>query len=203
MADEQTTPDVSLPFWMAGAELTKLATAAQKWFSLLMGWAIWPAKQMDPETCTETVLDLIAWQRDIDRFDGEPLDLYRLRVKYAYINAKDSGSVAGFKRIFERLGVGYVEIEERMDGRDWDVIGLNLSDTQLADNQDLLQELIQHYGRTCRRYEWTIITPETLSLRIETFDNDYQTICASVPPLSIGPRLEEFNNDSAVIAAKL
>lgn len=203
MADEQTTPEISLPFWMGGPELTKLAKAARRWFALLMGWAIWPARQMDPETCTETVLNLIAWQRDIDRFDGEPLSLYRLRVKYAYANARDAGSVAGFKRIFQRLGVGYVEIEERMDGRDWDVIGLPLSDSQLADNQDLLQELIQHYGRTCRRYEWTIITPETVSLRVETFDNEYQTLCASVPPLSAGPTLRGFDHDHAVIAAKL
>lgn len=203
MADEQTTPEVTLPFWMSGPELTKLAKAAQKWFSRVMAWAIWPAQQMNPETCTETVLDLIAWQRDIDRFDGEPLALYRLRVKYAYANARDAGSVEGFKRIFQRLGVGYIEIEERMEGRDWDVLAIHLSDTQLADNQDLLQVLIQHYGRTCRRYEWTIITPMTINTRVETFDNDYQAICASVPPLTIGPRLEEFNNDSAVITAQL
>lgn len=203
MADEQTSPDVSLPFWMAGPELTKLAKAAQRWFSLVMQWAIWPVQQMDPDTCTEAVLNLIAWQRDIDRFDGEPLALYRLRVKYAYANARDAGSVEGFKRIFQRLGVGYIEIDERMDGRDWDVLAIRLSDTQLADNQALLQVLIQHYGRTCRRYEWTIITPLTISTRVETFDNDYQAICAAVPPLSVGPRLEEFNNDSAVIAAGL
>jgi len=203
MADEQTTPEVSLPFWMSGPELAKLARAAQKWFSLLMSWAIWPVRQMDPDTCTETVLDLIAWQRDIRRFEGEPLALYRKRVKYAYANARDAGSVAGFKRIFQRLGVGYIEIEERMAGRDWDVISLSLSDSQLAENQDLLQVLIQHYGRTCRRYEWTIITPLSLSIRIEEFNNDFQTICASVPPLTIGPRFEEFNNDSAVVSAKL
>lgn len=188
---------------MSGPELVKLAKAAQQWFSLLMGWAIWPVRQMDPDTCTETVLDLIAWQRDIRRFEGEPLALYRKRVKYAYANARDAGSVAGFKRIFQRLGVGYVEIEERMAGREWDVISLSLSDSQLAENQDLLQVLIQHYGRTCRRYEWTIITPLSLSIRIEEFNNDFQTLCASVPPLTIGPRFEEFNNDSAVVSAKL
>ncbi len=203
MAHEQTTPDITLPFWMAGPELTKLARAAQTWFSLLMGWAIWPAQQMDPETCTELVLNLIAWQRDITRFEGEPLALYRLRVKYAYANATDAGSVAGFKRIFQRLGVGYLETEERMPGRDWDIIALYLSDSQLGDNQDLLQVLIQHYGRTCRRYEWTIISPLPITMRIETFDNDSQTICATVPPLTIGPRFEEFNHDSAVISAKL
>jgi hypothetical protein len=202
MADE-TTPTVSLPFWMSGPELKKLAEAARRWFGLLMGWAVWPVSQMDPETCSESVLNLVAWQRDIGRFDGESLDLFRKRVKYAYVNARDAGSVEGFKRIFQRLGVGYVEVEERMDGRDWDVLAIHLSDTQLADNQDLLQVLIQHYGRTCRRYEWTIITPLTIAARLETFDNDYQTICATVPPLVIGPRLNEFNNDSAVIAAKL
>jgi len=203
MTETPTPPEVNLSFWMSGPELTKLAKAAQNWFAKLMAWAIWPAQQMDPETCTETVLDLIAWQRDIDRFNGEPLLLYRKRVKYAYANAKDAGSVAGFKRIFMRLGVGYVKIEERLPGRDWDIISLNISDSQLAKNQDLLRVLLQHYGRTCRRYEWTIITPLTIQTRVETFDNDSQVICASVPPLTIGPRLHEFNNDQAVISAKL
>ncbi|SOB60527.1 Phage protein [Pseudodesulfovibrio profundus] len=192
-----------LPFWMSGAELTKLSKAAAIWFDQIMEWASWPAQQMDPETCVEPVLNLIAWQRDIDRFNGEPLELFRKRVKYAYVNARDAGSVEGFKRIFQRLGVGYIEIEERMPGRDWDVLAILLSDSQLADNQDLLQVLIQHYGRTCRRYEWTIITPLPTSIRVETFDNDYQTINATVPPLGVGPCLHEINNDQAVVFAKL
>ncbi|EDV6094794.1 hypothetical protein AA490_005094, partial [Salmonella enterica subsp. enterica] len=71
--------------------------------------------------CAESILNLIAWQYDISRFDGESLPLYRKRVKYAFINAQDAGSVAGFKAIFERLEIGFVEIQERQPGIDWDI----------------------------------------------------------------------------------
>ncbi|HBL8998422.1 TPA: hypothetical protein LTW94_004423, partial [Enterobacter hormaechei] len=67
----------------------------------------------DPLTCTEPVLNLIAYDRDISRFSGEPLSLYRKRVAYAFINARDAGSVEGFINIFSRLGIGYVELVER------------------------------------------------------------------------------------------
>lgn len=167
---------VSLPFWLSQVTVSKLATAAADWFSLLQEWACWPLKQQNPETCCESVLNLLAWQRDITRFTDEPLPLFRKRVKYARINAVDSGSVAGFKRIFMRLGIGYVEIEERMDGVDWDIVDIQLSDNQLAENQTLLGVLIQHYGRTCRRYRWRIITPVPVAVQAVEFNNDYQTM---------------------------
>ncbi len=53
-------------------------------------------------------------------------------MKYAFINAKDSGSVAGFIAIFERLGIGNVLIKERQPHIDWDVIILVLNDEQLT-----------------------------------------------------------------------
>lgn len=169
---------MQLPFWFSKEQISALAAACSQWFAKLTEWAMWPAVQSNPETCAEGVLNLIAWQRDIDRFKGEPLSLFRKRVKYAYINAKDAGSVAGFKRIFMRLGIGYVEIEERMDGVDWDVMDIQLSDSQLAENQRLLTVLIQHYGRTCRRYRWTVITPVPLQITAIEFNNDYQDILA-------------------------
>ncbi|EOF6267785.1 hypothetical protein ACK1GW_005077, partial [Salmonella enterica] len=69
---------------------------------------------------------------------GESLSLYRKRVKYAFINAQDAGSVAGFKAIFERLEIGFVEIQERQPGIDWDIILLRLTDSQVSDNTALL-----------------------------------------------------------------
>lgn len=176
MAEKKPT----LPFWFSDAEVSKLAAAAGNWFAKLREWAMWPAMQADPETCGEAVLRLIAWQRDIDRFDGEPLALFRKRVKHARVNAVDAGSAAGFRRIFMRLGIGWVELDERMDGRDWDVVAIRLSDSQLAENQKLLDVLIQHYGRTCRRYEWTVITPVTLGTRAHEFGADYLTTTAKL-----------------------
>ena len=171
---------IQLPFWMSKEEFESLAATSKIWFDKLQTWAMWPAMQMDPETCVETVLNLIAYQRDIDRFEDEPLTLYRKRVKYAYINAKDAGSVAGFKRIFMRLDIGYVEIMERIPGMDWDIIDIELSDSQLAKNQRLLEELIQHYGRTCRRYRYSIITPVPMQIAVTEFNNDYQTVSAKL-----------------------
>ena len=194
---------MGLPFWFSEEQVNKLRAAAAIWFDLLQQWAMWPAMQMDPETCCEQVLDLIAWQRDITRFNGEPLSLYRLRVKYAYANARDAGSVAGFKRIFMRLGIGYVEIEERMPDRDWDIVAIQLTDSQLSENQDLLEVLIQHYGRTCRRYEWTILTPLSIRVWAHEFMGDYQLMHAKIPANCIALRVHDLTNDYQTVEASL
>lgn len=171
---------LGLPFWLDGPELAKLKAAAQAWWTKVEGWLRWPLLQMDADTCHLTILDLLAWQRDITRFKGEPEALYRLRVKYAFINAVDAGSTAGMKRILQRLGVGYVEIEERHPDRDWDVVLLQLSNTQLAENPELLRVLIQQYGRTCRRYDFVTITTVVLRVVAIDFNDDQQTLVASL-----------------------
>ncbi|MGP3790299.1 phage tail protein [Pseudomonas sp. B392_1p] len=171
---------IDLPFWLSGPELTKLKLAAERWWQQVAEWLRWPLLQMDPETCHLAILDLIAWQRDIDRFKGEPESLYRLRVKHAFINAVDAGSTAGMKRVLVRLGVGYVEILERQDGRDWDIVLLRLSDSQLSQNPELLRVLVQQYGRTCRRYEFETVTPIRLRMGIVDFNDDQQTLIAKL-----------------------
>ncbi|ATR85173.1 phage tail protein [Pseudomonas sp. HLS-6] len=171
---------LDLKFWLAGTELTKLKDAAQGWWENVEGWLRWPLLQMDADSCHLVVLDLLAWQRDITRFKGEPESLYRLRVKHAFINAVDAGSTAGMKRILVRLGVGYVEIDERMPDRDWDVVLLRFSDSQLSQNPELLRVLIQQYGRTCRRYDFVTITPVTMNVAVVDFNDDQQTLVASL-----------------------
>lgn len=171
---------LKLPFWLDGKELNRLKTASQSWWEKVEGWMQWPLLQMDAETCHLTVLDLLAWQRDISRFKDEPESLYRLRVKFAFINAVDAGSTAGLKRILQRLGVGYVEIDERLPDRDWDVVLLRLSDSQLSQNPELMRVLIQQYGRTCRRYDFVTITPVSLRIVAVDFNDDQQTLVASL-----------------------
>lgn len=171
---------LNLPFWLDGPQLTKLKAASQAWWERVEGWLQWPLLQMDADTCHLTVLDLLAWQRDISRFKDEPESLYRLRVKFAFINAVDAGSTAGLKRILQRLGVGYVEIDERMPDRDWDVVLLRLSDSQLSQNPELMRVLIQQYGRTCRRYDFVTITPVSLRIVAVDFNDDQQTLVASL-----------------------
>ncbi|MGC9744422.1 phage tail protein [Pseudomonas sp. P1B16] len=169
---------LKLPFWLDGVELTKLKNAAQAWWEKVEQWLKWPLLQIDAETCHISVLDLLAWQRDIQRFQGEPETLYRLRVKYAFINAVEAGSTAGMIRIFQRLGIGYVEIQERLPDQDWDIVSLLLSDSQLSQNPVLLRVLIQQYGRTCRRYEFSTITPVSMAVCLAEFNDDQVTLSA-------------------------
>src|SRR5690606_11610635 len=103
-----------------------------------------------------------------------------LRVKYAFINSLDAGTTAGLKRVLQRLGIGYVEIEERIEGRDWDVVLLHLTDSQLSANPELLRILVHQYGRTCRRYDFVTITPVRLAVALADFNDDQQTLVASL-----------------------
>lgn len=190
---------LELPFWLNGKELTKLKAACQRYWEKVQGWLTWPLLQLDPLTCQLDILNLLAWQRDITRFKNEPEHLYRLRVKYAYINAVDAGSVAGFIRIFERLEIGYTELDERQEGRDWDIVTVNLTDSQVANNHDLLMTIIYMYGRTCRRYEFSIINPLELHRGLAEFSNDYMTFGATAKldgEADIKRAVGSLNNDN-------
>lgn len=196
---------LNLPFWLSGAELTKLKAAAQAWWDRVEGWLRWPLLQLDPATCHPTILDLLAWQRDIARFKGEPESLYRLRVTHAFVNAVDAGSTAGFKRIMQRLGVGYVRIEERLPDRDWDVVQLHLSDSQLSENPSLLSLIVQHYGRTCRRYEFVSTSAVTLRLAAYEFNHDQLTLVAKfddTQSVSLSMAAAEFNHDQLTLVTR-
>ena len=184
---------LTLPFWMNKGEPGALLSAARKFWLRVWQWISWPLDQFDPLTCSEPLLTLIAYQRDISRFNGEPLKLFRRRVAYAFINASDAGSVAGFIAIFERLGIGYVEIVERQPGIDWDVITVRVSDGQLAASPDLLMQIIQQYGRTCRRYRFEVMTINGLAIRAGWYGGDYITWVATLPYNSamFGAKLED------------
>ncbi|ELY6322053.1 phage tail protein [Cronobacter turicensis] len=162
-----------LPFWMNEGEPAALLRAARRFWVLAYGWVTWPVSQFDPLTCAEPLLNLLAYDRDVTRFDGEPLALFRKRVAYAFVNARDAGSVEGFISIFERLGIGYVELQERQPGIDWDVILVRVTDGQLADNSQLMIQIIRQYGRTCRRYQFEVITSESLAIRAGWDQGEY------------------------------
>ena len=179
---------LKLPSWMDSGEPAKLLRASVRFWSQVYEWVTWPLEQFDPLTCAEPLLNLLAWERDITRFNGEPLSLYRKRVNYAFINAQDAGEIAGFIAIFSRLGIGYVELLERQDGLDWDVIVVRVTDSQVADNSDLLLEIIRKYGRTCRRYQFEVITSLPLHIHIGWHQGEY--ICY---PASLG----DINTESS------
>ena len=186
---------MALPFWMSKGEPGKLLAVMRRFWAEVYGWITWPVNQFDPLVCPEPLLNLLAYDRDITRFDSEPLELFRKRVAYAFINASDAGSVAGFIAIFERLGIGKVELLERQDGQDWDVIIARVTDSQIADNSDLLLEIIRKYGRTCRRYRFEVITSKALKIGVGWYQGDYICFPAS---------LNDMNNKSSeVYSAKV
>ncbi|MGD8163374.1 phage tail protein [Pantoea sp. FN0307] len=164
---------LTLPSWMDKGEPAKLLRACTTFWQRVLNWANWPLKQLNPLTCAEPLLNLLAYERDITRFNGEPLSLYRKRVAYAFVNARDAGSVAGFISIFERLGIGYVELLERQEGIDWDVILVRVTDNQVSSNAQLLLEIIRQYGRTCRRYQFEVMTVDGLALRAGWNQGEY------------------------------
>lgn len=164
---------MSLPSWMNKGEPLALLRTARTYWAEVYSCITWPLRQFDPLTCTEPVLNLIAYDRDISRFSGEPLSLYRKRVAYAFINARDAGSVEGFVNIFSRLGIGYVELVERQPDIDWDVIMVRVTDSQIADNTQLMIQIIRQYGRTCRRYQFEVITSESLAIRAGWDQGEY------------------------------
>lgn len=164
---------MALPSWMNKGEPLKLLKTARTFWAEVYSWITWPLRQFDPQTCIEPVLNLIAYDRDITRFSGEPLSLFRKRVAYAFINARDAGSVEGFINIFERLGIGYVELVERQPDIDWDVILVRVTDSQIADNTQLMIQIIRQYGRTCRRYQFEVITSDSLAIRAGWDQGEY------------------------------
>lgn len=179
--------NIKLVFWFTAEESSKLIKAAKTWWERAESWIRWPLTQMDALTASIGIVNLLAYQRDIQRFPNEPETLYRKRVKYALINAKDAGSKVGFIAIFERLGIGYVELEERIDEVDWDVITLRLSDSQLSENTALLDLIIQKYGRTCRRYRLEVITPIAINVGLVELGHSWSLDVARQPnvPLTV------------------
>lgn len=187
--DEQAPPlpACAPPWWEDGETLTQgvkepamLSRGIMAFWQQVRRWLLISLGAVDPLTCSKELLDLLAWERDIKRFKGEPLDLFRKRVKYAFVNAQDAGEVAGFKRIFERLGIGWCEIHERVAGADWDVIVVEVTDSALSSNQALMQTLIQHYGRTCRRYRFQVVYPISATLRHARIDMNQEVFAASL-----------------------
>ncbi len=197
-------PEVS--FWMNGANAQALCKAAHLWFQRLGDAAIWPARQFNPMTCSLPVLDLLAWQRGVARYSNEPERLYRLRVTHAYANARDSGQTAGWGRIFERLELGGLSLAERVPGQDWDRVGIIADDSQFPDQQNVLEIIIEDYGRTCRLYYFDSRIPIPALAHVGRFSWHQETVEAAMSTRAIadaGARLAVFDHHAATLEAHL
>ncbi|HEO9045964.1 TPA: hypothetical protein QIF36_004171 [Enterobacter kobei] len=165
-------PEITLPVWMNKGEPRTLAVAARVWWQRVYEWVKFPLSQIDVDTCDEELLELIAFERDIERFSGESTNGFRLRVKHAFANAQDAGGKYGFKRIFERLEIGELEQLERQLLYDWDVILLQVNDEQLSRDNALMMQLVRQYGRTCRRYFFDVSNVEKVYSHSGEFTNE-------------------------------
>ncbi|MDC0611888.1 phage tail protein [Vibrio sp.] len=211
MSDIPELKQTETPWWQDGKTTSEeikepyfVSTGVFAFMQKVRNWLLFPINQMDALTCSESVLKLLAWDRDIERFDGEPLSLFRKRVKYAAVNAKDAGSVIGFKRIFERLGVGIVAFKERESAIEWDVCTIELTDGELSNNSKLIQTLIEQYGLTCRRYRFQVSYPSELNLYHGEFSHNFMMFRAkSVEEVEIKNTANPFEHQQQLFIATL
>lgn len=141
-----------LPVWMRGSDVQKLAAIAEKyWNQVAQQIDFWLA-HLNSLDVSEPILDMLAYERGITRLPNEPLALYAKRVQTAHVNAQDAGTAAGMERIFKRLGFAQASISERLPWFEWDQIQVDMVESEFGGNERLIIEIIESYGKTCRRY---------------------------------------------------
>lgn len=148
--------DIKLPTWLSGLDATALANACRIYWQTIVGYLYWWLDQLEVDSAGLTILDCLAWERGVNRLENEDIELYRLRIKHAVANSEDAGSTAGLKRIFYRLGLGTIEIKERMPAYDWDEVEVDVFADVYLQSSALIAEIIRQYGLTCRRYYITV-----------------------------------------------
>ncbi len=172
---------LTLPTWADKGELSKLKAIAFTWFAKVQVWLDVVFLRHDELTCPVFILDLLAYERNVERFSNEPLALYRKRVKYAFINAQEAGTAQGLINIFKRLGLGDIKVNERASLYAWDVISIELDPNQIEANEELLRIILKNYGRTCRRYQFETVSILPVNVAIGAYSIDYTTgICPKI-----------------------
>jgi hypothetical protein len=154
-------PKDRLPFWFAGPEALKLATAARASWARWETWLGEVAPQADIRVCSAVALALHAADRGVTRLPGESEALWRNRVLHALTTAVESGSRAGLELILATYGVQNFSVAERVAGLDWDVVVVELDPDVISADTTLLDRIFAEWGRVCRRYQitHTVTTP--------------------------------------------
>lgn len=195
-----------MPYWLArpASELDKLRKGAVRFWMRVSEMLVWPAKQLDPMTAELALVHLLAWERDITQIPNETEYTYRIRVKYALQFAKGAGSKVGWTEMFEKLGMPWVTIEERLNNVDWDVVSLQILDADLAERDGLIDYICRQYGRTTRRYQYDTIAKFDMQHRLTSFDheNDFAVAKANTNLMPLGG-LMAFDHHSDFVIAKI
>ncbi|TOP99685.1 phage tail protein [Vibrio parahaemolyticus] len=166
-------PEISLRYWMGRGELTKFARAMRNYWEHVRAAFEMPLQQHDPLTAPMALVNILAWQREVERLGQEPEALFRIRVAHAYGFARDAGTIAGWEEMFAKLGYPHITQDERLANVDWDVISLKIKDGDLTNVPKLLDTVIRQYGRTCRRYQYTSYVEMPLAARSKNIEAQY------------------------------
>lgn len=173
-------PSINLKWWMGQGELAKLARAFTNYWQIVQRALEFPLQKHDAKNAPIAIVDLLAWQRDVQRLEKEPESIYRTRVANAYSFARHGGETRGFYRMFETLGVGWCEIKERQDAAQWDVVTIETGAGDIANKSYLMNAIIRQYGRTCRRYQFNVSFPEILNIHHVAFSHSQQIYTAKI-----------------------
>ncbi|HHP0468861.1 TPA: phage tail protein [Vibrio harveyi] len=168
-------PEIKLRYWMGRGELAKFARAMRNYWGHVKAAFEMPLQQHDPLTAPMALVNILAWQREIERLGQEPEELFRIRVAHAYGFACDAGSIAGWEDMFAKLGYPHIGQDERLVNVPWDVISLKIRDGDLTNVPKLLDTVIRKYGRTCRRYQYTSYVEMPLAARSKNVEAQYST----------------------------
>lgn len=194
-----------LHYWLAkpASELDQLRQASVAFWQRLAGMLAWPAAQLDPMTAELELVHLLAWERDVQQIPEETETIYRTRVKFALLFAKGAGSKNGWIDMFHKLGTPWISIDERTDATNWDVVSLQLLDSDLAGKQNLISYITRKYGRTTRRYEYATIASIPLVTPPNDFALDSLTGMAKLSG-NMSPKLglALMNNESSFVVAQ-
>ena len=149
MIDIQT----ELKTWLNGLEIVKLIKATKAFWEKVEVWLQVPLKQIDIENCHPRMVEVHGWGRRVARFPDEDIDLYRKRVLEAFQGA---GLIKGLDDILTRFEVPEYTILERLPQVDPDIVTIEMPQGGITENLDLLLNIFQEYGMTCRRYSQTV-----------------------------------------------
>ncbi|EGR2691041.1 hemolysin [Vibrio parahaemolyticus] len=166
-------PEINLRYWMGRGELAKFARAMRNYWEHVRAAFEMPLQQHDLLTAPMALVNILAWQREVERLGQEPEALFRIRVAHAYGFARDAGTIAGWEEMFAKLGYPHITQDERLANVDWDVISLKIKDGDLTNVPKLLDTVIRQYGRTCRRYQYTSYVEMPLAARSKNIEAQY------------------------------
>ncbi|WP_102418063.1 phage tail protein [Vibrio cyclitrophicus] len=187
-------PEINLRYWMGRGELAKFARAMRNYWEHVKAAFEMPLQQHDPLTAPIALVNILAWQRGVEKLGQEPEDLFRIRVAHAYGFSRDAGSVSGWEEMFEKLGYPHIAQDERLVNVDWDVVSLKIRDGDLTKVPKLLDTVVRQYGRTCRRYQYTSYVEMPLAARSKNIEAQYSTAHVKTR-INVGMLPNMFNVD--------